>query len=294
MPQVVADPVATTAAADVPSVSHSPKIEVSDGVSKHFAELERRKAAFERDRQADKAARAERERAEEADRKAFEEFRSNRDSAKKDPFKAFATLGLTHDDIAKALLQAPAEPSPVDALQAKLDKLQAKIDADEAARRQSSQQEIDTRNIALVRTNIAKTLEAPEFEATRNVDGGSELVFDVMTSHWEKTKAETGTGEVLPYKQAAAAVESYLEKIAAKATETAKWKARSNPAAAKAEAPKAQKTPEAKGQRPITITNKINADTPPGNQPSDNAANRERAIRVLTERMAAKRAAQGK
>lgn len=264
-----------------------PEIKVAESVSKHFAELERRRAAFEQERKQH----AEQRRAEEADRKAFEAWRTERDAARKDPVKGFGLLGMTADDVAKALYEAPQAPTQVDALQAKLDALQAKIDADEKAKTESQKAAIDAENMKFVRSQIAEVVAAPEYELTRRKgQKGADLIMDVMTAYYVKTK-----GQVLPIQRAAAEVEKYFEADADESLATEKYKQK----LAKVSAPKTEDAPKtadakqaAEPKDPkVVLSNKTNADTPPAAQPSNDASNKARAIRVLNERIAARKAA---
>lgn len=264
-----------------------PEIKVADSVSKHFAELERRRAAFESERKQHSAQLA----AEAADRKAFDEWRTNRDAAKKDPVRGFAMLGMTADDLAKALYEAPQATTPVDALQAKVDALQAKLDADEKAKADAQKAATDAENMKFVSSAIAKVVAAPEFELTRaKGEKGARLVMDVMTAYFVKNG-----GEVLPIERACAEVEKYFEADADEALQTEKYKQK----LAKANAPKTEDAPKtadakqaAEPKDPkVVLSNKTNADTPPAAQPSNDASNKARAIRVLNERIAARKAA---
>lgn len=266
----------------------TPEIKVAESVSKHFAELERRRAAFENERKQHSAQLA----AEAADRKAFDEWRTNRDAAKKDPVKGFAMLGMTADDLAKALYEAPQATTPVDALQAKVDALQAKLDADEKAKTDAQKAATDAENMKFVSSAIAKVVAAPEFELTRaKGERGARLVMDVMTAYFVKNG-----GEVLPIERACAEVEKHFEAEADEALQTAKYKQK----LAKANAPKTEDVPKpadpkqqsAEPKDPkVVLSNKTNADTPPAAQPSNDASNKARAIRVLNERIAARKAA---
>jgi hypothetical protein len=294
-------PAAAAIVADIPAVvpatveqtpaetqAVQPEIKVAESVSKHFAELERRRNAFEQERKqhADKLA------SEAEDRRAFDEWRSQRDVAKKDPIKGFAMLGMTADDVAKALYEAPQATTPVDALQAKVDALQAKIDADEKAKTESQKAAVDAENMKFVRGKISEIVAAPEFELTRRKgEKGAALIMDVMTAYFVKTK-----GQVLPLERAAAEVEKYFEAEADESLETEKYKQK----LAKASAPKTEDAPKpaepklqpAEPKDPkVVLSNKTNADTPSGAQPSNDASNKARAIRVLNERIAARKAA---
>jgi hypothetical protein len=250
----------------------APKIEVAEGVSKHFAELERRKAA----QAAKEKAHAERLKAEEPDRKAFEEWKAAK--AAKNPLKLLEHAGMTQAELADALLSEPAAPDPVAELRAKVEALEKEKADQKAADELKAKRDTDAKNIAFVQDEIKKTLAAPEFKLTaKRGQVGVDLVFDTMTNYFLANK------QVLPYARACQEVEKYLRALAADAAEETK------PAEAPADAPKAPA--KAKEDRPhtVTISNKTNADTPPRDQPSDSAANKARAIQAHNARMAAKR-----
>ena len=284
VPSATAPP-AASGATDAKVTEAPQKIEVAESVSKHFAELERRKLAFAQEQKAH----AERLKSEEADRKEFEEFRNNRGLAKKDPVKAFGMLGLTADDVAKALYEAPQAPTPIDELQTKLSALQAKIDADAAAKAAEQEAAADAENMKIVHAKIAEVVAKPDYELTRaHGQEGADLIVDVMTKYWAKFK------QVLPFEQAAAHVEAKFEAIAEKALTTEKYKRKLS---AKVDEPKPADVPKAADPKPksadpkVVISNKTTADTPPSDQRPSDADKKKAAIRVLNERMAAKRAA---
>lgn len=269
-----------------------PAIEVDPAVtSRHFAELERRKAAIA----AQEKRIAEQRKAEEPDRKAFEEFRRAREEAKKDPFKAFTTLGLTADDIALALTTAPPVPTETDGLKAELDAIKAELAAEKERKASVAANEAEARGLAIAKENIGKIIAEPEFAVVRkHGETGVKLILDVMEAHFEETKKQTGVGVIVPYKVAITHVAKHYAEVAAaaKAAEE-ESKAQQEAAAKTAPDPKDPKTAKAKDQaeKPVVISNKTAADTPPSAQPSDAAANKARAIRLLNDRMAAKRAA---
>lgn len=279
-----------TPPAEQPKVEAKPetKIEVDESVSKHFAELKRRQAAFE----AEKKQHTERVKADEADRKAFEEWRTNRDAARKDPVKAFGLLGMTADDVAKALYEAPQQPTEVQALRGQLEQLQAKLDADNKAREDAVKAERDAANRKAIDAKITEHLAKPDYELTRaRGRAGSELVFDVMTAYWQQR------GEVLDFDKACEAVEKHYEAEADSALSTEKYKRKLAAKADEAKPPKKEEAKSSEEKKPapadpkVVLSNKTSADMPPGSQPPTDADHRARAVRVLKERIAARQAA---
>lgn len=282
-PPSVAPPVVEGA---VEQSKPEPKIEVADGVSKHFAELEKRKAAFE----AERKAHAERLKAEEADRKAFEEYRAARAEAKKDPVKAFGALGLTADDIAKALYEAPQQPSEVETLKNNFAELQAKLEKQEQERLAAEKARVDAENHKVATAHLAKFIESSKYEVLKFAGPRAVgAVFDRMTAGFAKTK------EVPDFDKVCAEVEAEADNEAKFYASIPKYQKLFGP---KAEAPaKADvKAPEEKKPAPaekkVVLSNKTQADTPAGDQRADDPnALRERAVRALKERLSAKAAA---
>lgn len=292
------------AKADAPKVEaqavEPAKIEVHESVSKHFAEIERRRAALEHEKRTFAA----QQKADEADRKAFAEWRAQRDEAKKDPIKGFGMLGMSVDDVAKALATAPQLPTEIEKFEAKLAALQAKIDADEQAkvnaekaREAQAQAARDAENIKIAQTQIEKVLAADDFEITRSHGkAGVDLVFVAATQHF-KEQGDAGVPEheriVWPLEKYAAIVEAQYERIADTAAATEKYKRKLS---AKVDVPKTADAPKTADKKPVpaepkvVLSNKTTADTPPGDPPDDAAAKRQRAIQKINERWAAKRA----
>lgn len=296
------------AGGEVPVVAPTepaPKIEVDPAVtSKHFVELKRREAEIKAKEEAVTKAAAERAKTDDADRKEFEEYKALKAKAKEKPHEAFAALGLTPNDIAKAMLHSEPEiPKAVQEALAKVAELEKKIADGEAAKTKAAQAEIDAKNIAAMKSKISETLKAPEFKRTARYedtleDGtkitGVDLVVDVMEAHWLRTyDPELKRGQVVDFKVAAAAVEKHFAKIAEADKAEAPGVDTKKEAEKSAESPKGSQKPAADpGTKTVVITNKTNADTPPSAPAKpDQATLRANAIRNHEQRMAAKRAA---
>jgi hypothetical protein len=274
-----------------------PKLEVDGSVGKHFAELKRQREALEAEKAKVKAdaEKAKKEAADalkisEQERAEFEAFKKLKAEAKKKPYEALRALDLTGDDIAKGLMhEEPEVPAVVQTLQQRVDQLEAELKAEREQKQSAEQAEIDKKNVANMMAKLEETLKAPEFPRARK---DPQLVYGVVEQHFVNTfNKETGRGEILDFRRAAEEVEKYLAKVAEpdKAEEPGEKKSEAAPA----EGPKGSQKAPAKEppQKPVVLSNKTNADTPPGDPPPDPAANKKRAIRLLQERMAAKRAA---
>lgn len=275
-----------SAAAPLPD-AEKPKIEVADGVSKHFAELEKRKAAFESERKAH----AERMKAEEADRKAFDEFRKSRDEAKKDPVKAFGLLGMTPDDIAKALYEAPQQPSEVETLKHNFAELQAKLDKQEQERLSAEKTRVDADNHKVATAHLSKFIEASKYDALKGIgQDGVAAVFQRMTAAYAQTQAVPDFDKVCA--EVEAELDAWADRIAAVAKYQKKFSAKAEVVPAKADAKAPEEKKQAPAEKKVVLSNKTQADTPAGEQrPDDPIALRERAVRALKERLSAKAAA---
>jgi hypothetical protein len=275
-----------SAAAPLPD-AEKPKIEVADGVSKHFAELEKRKAAFESERKAH----AERMKAEEADRKAFDEFRKSRDEAKKDPVKAFGLLGMTPDDIAKALYEAPQQPSDVETLKHNFAELQAKLDKQEQERLTAEKARVDAENHKVATAHLSKFIEASKYDALKGIgQDGVAAVFQRMTAAYAQTQAVPDFDKVCA--EVEAELDAWADRIAAVGKYQKKFSAKAEVVPAKADAKAPEEKKQAPAEKKVVLSNKTQADTPAGEQrPDDPSALRERAVRALKERLSAKAAA---
>lgn len=272
--------------AAAPPDADKPKIEVADGVSKHFAELEKRKAAFE----AERKAHAERLKAEEADRKAFEEYRAARAEAKKDPVKAFGALGLTADDIAKALYEAPQQPSEVETLKNNFAELQAKLEKQEQERQAAEKARVDAENHKVATAHLAKFIESSKYDALKGIgqDGVVE-VFNRMTAAFGKTQEVPDFDKVCA--EVEAGIDAFAERLAAIPKYQKKFAAKAEPPA-KADVKSPEEKKPAPAEKKVVLSNKTQADTPAGDQRADDPnALRERAVRALKERLSAKAAA---
>ena len=239
-------------------------------MSKHYAELAKRRAA---QTESEKKI-AERSADIEAKHKAVQDFEALKGNAKADVFGVLAKLGITHDDIAEALLtqgEKPKADPTTEKLTALEQELKAIKERDELVRKQA-QAQIDKQNIALVRSSIDDAIKAFP-EANQHPDG-REIAFSVMTQHYAKTK------QVLPFAEACSRVEQYLT--------AGKPKAPVEQPKAQAESPKAQ-VKSAPHTKPFTLSNKTTSDTPPAEpKVNDPKVLRERAIKLLKERQAAK------
>lgn len=269
--------------------AEQPKIEVAESVSKHFAELERRRAAFE----AERKAYAEKLKADEADRKALEEFRKNRDAAKKEPFKAFGLLGLTPDDIAKGLMEAPEQPTEEQKAAARIEALEKKLAQQEEQRLAAERARIEAENVKTATEHLTKFVASSKYEAIKHLgDEGIAQVFDRMTAAFAKTNELPDHDAVCA--DVEAQIDAFVERMAALPKYQKKFAAKSEPQASPAEvkapAEKKPATADPKAKQ-VVLSNKTSADTPPGSQPVDAKSLRDRAVRTLQERMAAKAAA---
>lgn len=267
------------------------KIEVSEGVSKHFAELERRRAAFE----LEKKQLAEQRKADEADRKALEEYRKAREIAKKDPFKAFGSLGLTPDDIAKALIEAPEQQTEEQKAIARLEALEAKLAAQDKERTDAERARVEAENVKVATAHLTKFVESSKYEAIKHLGAdGVAQVFDAMTAAFAKTQ------EVPDFDKVCSDFEAKHDAYIAHMAKLPKYQklfapkseAQETKSSAEVKAP-AEKQPVAADPKPkqVVLSNKTSADTPASGQPVDAKSLRDRAVRTLQERMAAKAAA---
>lgn len=287
---VAPPPVEGAVEAKVEPAKVEPKIEVDAGVSKHFAELEKRKRDFE----AERKAHADKLKSEEADRKQFDEWRTQRDAAKKDPVKAFGLLGMTPDDVAKALYEAPQEPDEMTKYKGRLEQLEAKLAAEEKAKADAERARVEAENMKVVNTAITKHLEAPDFEYSRALGERSlgAIVNELTLRHTKSPNDTPDLGDTCSF------IEKDIDGLIELVSKTEKFKRKY---LAKAEAPKTaevqapeEKKPATADQKPapkVVLSNKTSADTPASGQPPDAKSLRERAVRVIREREAARAAA---
>jgi hypothetical protein len=195
---------------------------------------------------------------------------------KADPLSVLEELGIELSSLNERALSAPIDPA-VRGLRSELQKVQDRLkERDEVEARQRN--ESADREFRATLDSFLKDKE--EYELI-NAQGASELVYQVVAQHWQKTFDETGTGEVMDFAKAAELVEKHLEVEAEKLARTKKISARFQTPSE----PKPTSSP-ANSDR-ATLTNGMRSVTEPSSNServSDAELNR-RAIAVLTQSM---------
>lgn len=134
----------------------------------------------------------------------FQKFKKLREKAGEAPDELLKEFGWDYDRLIRHKLgEKEAEPSAEEKLQARIDALEAKLSEREKMERESEEERI-TRGAL---HQIDKTLQENEDEFELTVfNNASQLVYDVIKEHYLKT------GETLPIKAAAQAVEEHFER----------------------------------------------------------------------------------
>jgi outer membrane murein-binding lipoprotein Lpp len=261
------------------------RVEVDPTVSKTFAEIERRKQAITAGEQKLAAERA----AVAKDVEAATAYKQAIADAKKDPIKFLSGMGITLDDLERTLTPG----AKIDPVTSELSDLKAELAAlkeDRKQEKQRAEQEAGQKNVQKTLSEIKELVEKDpatyKLTAKRGEEGVS-LVYDVLVQHWLQTGGGNG-GKILPYETAAQKVEAYykglVDGLADPQAEPAK------PQAAKPGKPQAE-------TQVATLTNKLNSDSVVTEDPDPSqrtAQLKKKAVAVLQERMAAKRAALAK
>lgn len=125
----------------------------------------------------------------------------------KNPLEAIERMGLSYEELTKRALES--DDDPVKKLEKKFTDWEAKMEEDKKRR----EMEDNDRKISSFKAQIKAQIEADSdtFDII-NTTGNYDLVYDVISKHFEKTQAETGQGQILSIAEAAKKVETYLEK----------------------------------------------------------------------------------
>ena len=145
-----------------------------------------------------------------------------------EPAKSFELIGEAARNHGKAPVQAETY-----ALQQRLDAMEAQRKADQEAQQAAHQKSLEAQAQAAetaFRQEVADFVKehAETYELTALYDQ-ADAVYAVIDAHFEKTREETGKGEILSTKAAAEKVEAKLEEMADRAMKTKKISARIKP-----------------------------------------------------------------
>lgn len=149
-----------------------------------------------------------REKAIKAREESIKQYDLTRESVMKSPTQALASLGMTFEEFAKAMIAEgegqPLQPTVDDKVKALEERLKAKEDAEKTALAAEEQRKIDE-SISSYKANLKKHLDGQgeKYELIQSQDA-HETVFDVIESYFHET------GQMLDADKAAEQVENYL------------------------------------------------------------------------------------
>lgn len=211
----------------------------------------------------------------------FQKFKKLREKAGEAPDELLKEFGWDYDRLIRHKLgEKEKEPSQEEKLQARIDALEEKLSQREKTEQETQAQAQERAALH----QIQKELEAnnEEFELTL-LNNASNLVYDVIKEHY------SSTGEILPTKQAAQAVEDYLDKETEKLTKSRKLRKRFIPdEPVDTEGKEAQESPPTQAKEtPHTISSQAiqstSSDDGDENQPWDEEASRREIARKWRE-----------
>lgn len=127
-----------------------------------------------------------------------------------DPFKFMQEQGVDFDKLVERAAKEGQEPTvddKVEALQKRLEDALKRLEEKERLEAQTKEQQV----IDNYRRKVHDEVKAdPEKFELIHLSESFDDVFDLIHEHFEKTRAETGQGEIIPTAQAAQMVEDYL------------------------------------------------------------------------------------
>lgn len=241
----------------------------------------------------------------ESERKEIEEFRALK---KDNPLKVLEKLGITYQQLTDIVLNE-GKPTPEQLLQNTKEEFESKFsalkreqeekekaaDARRAAEEEKAkkalddeQKEIEAKRVEAL-DNFKSEIDeyvsekSEEYELT-HLNGASHLIFDTIEKYFEETasKDPNGVGKVLTIKEAADAVEHYLEMQVEKNLATKKLKAKASPQPTKEDPsvkPQANATPSTK-----TLNNDLaSSATVPASAARTEEERMRRAIAAMTK-----------
>jgi hypothetical protein len=185
---------------------------------------------------------------------------------KKSPLKALEQLGVTFEDITKAILNEEDPDPKYDALKAKIDELEGKLTAEEVAEKEAKEAAEQARldkAIDFHKTRIKEEVDANEdkYELVK-LNDAYDLVFDVTEQYFEQH------GVLLSADKAAEHVEKWLEERAETIVKSKKVQAK----LPKSESPKDK-------PRTVTLTNQASNFAAPILPPGEKLSKEERLKR---------------
>lgn len=188
------------------------------------------------------------------------------ESVKTNPKKALELLDMDYDTLTKSILSDGEVPidTKLKAIEDKFSKFietqeqeKARLAEEAKAKTQEQEQKMITDFKGEINKYIKENVndcELIQFEEQ------NELVYDVIDEHYKRTiNPETGVGEVMSIKDAAAKVEAHLEQKYEKAKELSKIKAKWGSAVPKGTLLDAFKQTNQFTQKPKTLTNNLSA-----------------------------------
>lgn len=201
-----------------PPISEEPQESQDPKLSQAWAALMRReKAVTMREKQARERIRSDPEFAE------FQRFKQARQKSD-DPDALLESFGWDYDRLIRHKMgEKEKEPSTEEKLLQRIDKLEARLADKEKKEQEHTQNQTKAAALQYIDRQIDEA--GDDFELVR-LHKATEIVYDVIREHFDKTKKEIGEGEVLEVREAAKLVEAWLETEVDKLTTSKKIRSR--------------------------------------------------------------------
>lgn len=197
----------------------------------------------------------------------YDSFMSRKSRVKEDPFEAFNLLGVSYEELTKAMLEK-TEPPPdkLTEIERKLQMLeereekqkqQAKLEQEKALEEQRQ------KTIEAFQGDLAKFIETSEYELVKANDG-QELVFEIIQQDFQRQISE-GSKEpkIMEHQAACEKAEAWFESQLDKLLTLNKVKSRFQPKEDQPKSPFEATVSQPRMSVPSTLTNSMKASSEP-------------------------------
>lgn len=197
----------------------------------------------------------------------YDSFMSRKSKVKEDPFEAFNLLGVSYEELTKAMLEK-TEPPPdkLTEIERKLQMLeereekqkqQAKLEQERALEEQRQ------KTIEAFQGDLAKFIESSDYELVKANDG-QELVFEIIQQDFQRQISE-GSKEpkIMEYQAACEKAETWFESQLDKLLTLNKVKSRLQPKEDQPKSPFEATVSQPRMSVPSTLTNSMKASSEP-------------------------------
>lgn len=196
----------------------------------------------------------------------YDSFMSRKSRVKEDPFEAFNLLGVSYEELTKAMLEKTEPTDKLTEIERKLQMLeereekqkqQAKLEQEKALEEQRQ------KTIEAFQGDLAKFIETSEYELVKANDG-QELVFEIIQQDFQRQISE-GSKEpkIMEHQAACEKAEAWFESQLDKLLTLNKVKSRFQPKEDQPKLPFEATVSQPRMSVPSTLTNSMKASSEP-------------------------------